>query len=240
MDSLCQVHLNLLLGLAACWLLGTYVFKLEPNELYIYSNPFIRTQQNLDKEKWARIFEIILFVSVPIVFLLSPGSRKSAQGEGISRQLKRSRGRESTAISDNLLSEKYKWIVQTAILTLIALSGVIFSLDLRSRRVLEVGYFTNHRKWSRVLEVAQKGSLQPYFPFCNNAVNRALYYTGRMGDEMFTYPQDYRNSDLVFCHFPRGNDLYMERAELCLDLGLVNVAEEVGSDFLSMTDNSPP
>jgi hypothetical protein len=31
----------------------------------------------------------------------------------------------------------------------------------------------------------------------------------------------------------------MERAELCLDLGLVNVAEEVASEFLAMTDNSP-
>lgn len=223
----------LLLGLAACWLVGSYVFKLEPNELYIYSNPFIRTRQNFDREKWAGIFEIILFIFIPIVVLLSLCIRKLPRDERDSRQLQRS------GESDNLLPDKYKWIMQTAILALIAGLSFILSFDLKAKRVLQVGYFTNLRKWPQVLDVVSKGSFKPYFPFCNNAVNRALYYTNRLGDEMFTYPQNYHNSDLVFCQFPRGNDLYMERAELCLDLGIVNVAEEVGLEFLPMTDNSP-
>ncbi len=223
---------NLLLGLAVCWFVGIYVFKLEPNELYIYSNPFVQTRQNFDKEKWARIFEIILFVFIPIV-LLSHGVQKAAQGERASRQLQRSRE------SDNLFPDKYKWIMQTAILALITLLSFILSFDLKAKRVLQVGYFTNLRKWPQVLNVVSEGSLKPYFPFCNNAVNRALYYTNQLGDEMFFYPQDYHNSDLVFCQFPRGNVLYMERAEVCLDLGIVNVAEEVGLEFLPMTDNSP-
>jgi hypothetical protein len=231
---------NLLLGLAVCWFLGIYVFKLEPNELYIYSNPFVETRQNFDKEKWARIFEMILFVFIPIVVLLSASVRKAPQGKCTSRQLRRSRERESksiTTISDNLLPDKYRWVIQTAILVLIALPGAILSLNLKYKRMLRIDYFANHRKWAQVLDVVKKDSLQLYFP--NNAVNRALYYTNRLGDEMFTYPQDYHKSDLVFCKLFHGNEVYMERAELCLDLGLVNVAEEVASEFLPMTDNSP-
>jgi hypothetical protein len=233
---------NLLLGLTACWLVGIYVFKLELKELYIYSNPFVETRQNFDREKWARIFEMILFVFIPIVVLLSAGTQKAAQGRHTSRQLRRGHERDSKAIKkilDNLLPDKYKWTMQTAMLALIAAPSFILSLDLKYKRVFQVGYFTNLRKWPQVLDVVKKGPLEQYFPFCNNAVNRALYYTDRLGDEMFTYPQNYRNSDLVFCPFPRGDEVYMERSVVCLDLGLVNVAEELAFEFLQMTDDSP-
>jgi hypothetical protein len=70
-------------------------------------------------------------------------------------------------------------------------------------------------------------------------VNRALYYTGRLGDEMFTYPQDYRAADLVFCLDEGGNVVYMERAESCLELGVVNVAEKIAHEFLEGSDDSP-
>jgi hypothetical protein len=232
--------LNLLLGLAVCWFLGFYVFKLELKELYIYLNPIVETQDSFNKEKWVRIFNILLFVSIPIDVLFSVGIRKAAKDKRTSRQLRRNRKRESrllTAILKNLLSDRYKWIMQTAMLVLVVLTGALLSLNLKYKRMLQIEYFAHHRKWERALDLVKKDSLQLYYP--NNAVNRALYYSNRMGDEMFTYPQDCHKSDLVFCKISRGNEDYMERAELCLDLGLVNVAEEVASEFLTMTDNSP-
>lgn len=234
--------LYLLLGPAVCWLLGAYVFGLEASEVYLYSSPFIPIKQNLEKDKWARVFEEALFVVLPVVVLLVNSGRRLAETRSTSRQLRRRREKKSSIAqktSDSLGPGRPKWVVQTALLALIAVPSVLLSFNLRAKRVIQVSYFTCQRMWPEVLAVARKGHLKPYFPFCNNAVNRALCYTGRLGDEMFAYPQDYRNSDLVFCQFQRGNVIFMERAEVCLELGLVNVAEEIAYEFLEGTDDSP-
>jgi hypothetical protein len=93
--------------------------------------------------------------------------------------------------------------------------------------------------WPEVPTIVKKGSLRRYFPYCNNAVNRALFYTGRMGDEMFTFPQSQSESDLVFNRNRQYNVHYLERTEVCLDLGMVNVAEEIAYEFLAGTDDNP-
>jgi hypothetical protein len=129
--------------------------------------------------------------------------------------------------------------VQGSLLTLIVLPSVFLSFDRKAKNVVQVSYFTCQRMWPELLDVARKIPLERYFPFCNHAVNRALYRTDRLGDEMFAYPQDHRVADLVFCLSERGNIIYMERAELCLELGIINVAEKIALEFLEGSDYSP-
>jgi hypothetical protein len=53
---------------------------------------------------------------------------------------------------------------------------------------------------------------------------------------MFTFPQSQFDSELVFSQAQQGrmnyNVSYLERAEVCLDLGMVNAAEEIAYEFL--------
>lgn len=215
--------LYLLLGPVICLALGRYIFRLDLNELYIYANPFLRTAKNLEKERWARTFETALFVFLPAVFLLNIVKNKL----------------EGKKTFEPLSNFWFRLSLQTMILIVIAVPSVLFSFDLRAKRTLGVCYFAHLRMWPEALDTAQKGSLKRYYPFCNNAVNQALYFTGRMGDEMFTFPQNFHSSDLIFCNFMQGNIIHMTRAELCLDLGLVNTAEKLACEFLSLTDDSP-
>jgi len=234
--------LYLLLGAAVCWLLGTYVFELGTREVYLHSSPFIPTKQNNDKEKWARIFEGALFVVLPVVVLLV-GMGRGLAGILNTSHSSRRRPQEKSSVaketSEHFHRAELKWVMQISLLVLIVVPSVLFSFDRKAKAVIQVSYFTCRRMWPEVLATARESYLKRYFPFCNHAVNRALYYTGRFGDEMFTYPQDFRAADLVFCLIQGGNVVYMERAETCLELGLINVAEKIAHEFLEGSDDSP-
>ncbi len=228
--------LCLLLGLVVCWLMGVYVFELEKSEIYLYSGPFIPVRQNLQKEKLARVFEGALFVILPVAVLLVNLSGKLVAGKGVSRPAGQGRKDKS---SDYFHQEEFKWVIQAVLLVLISVPSVLLSFDRKAKRVVQVSYYTCQRMWPEVLSITRKGNMKRYFPFCNHAVNRALFFTGRLGDEMFAYPQDYHKADLVFCPFKGGNIVFMERTELCLELGLVNVAEKIAHEFLEASDDSP-
>ncbi len=234
--------LCIFLGLAVCWLLGAYVFELEARDVYVYSSPFINTRQNLEKEQWAREFEEVLFFVLPVTVLLVNSGRMLSGRWSIFRPSRRSR-KEASSITKVILYHFYhgrlKWIVQIILLALIAVPGVNFSHDQVLKKTVQINYFNCRRMWPEVLTVAQKIPLNRYFPFCAHAVNRALYYTDRLGDRMFAYPQNYGTADLVFSEIHGGNVVFMDRSEMCLELGLVGVAKKIAHEFLGGADNSP-
>ena len=54
------------------------------------------------------------------------------------------------------------------------------------KTVLEIDYYSGRRMWPEVLQVAGQN---PAYGIANYAVNRALYHTGRLAEDMFDYPQ---------------------------------------------------
>ncbi len=234
--------LYLLFGAGVCWLLGAYVFELEASEVYLCLSPFIPTRQNEEEERWARLFEECLFVILPVIVLLVDSGRRLTGIKDASRPTSPGPPEKSSGAKKALYFFYRSWfkqVIQISLLTLIAVPSAFFSVDRESKKGIQVSYFACRRMWPEVLTVARKVSLKRYFPFCNHSVNRALYYTGRLGDRMFTYPQDYRTADLVFCLVEGGNVVFMERPELCLELGLVNVAEKIAHEFLEGAFDNP-
>jgi len=236
------VVLYLFLGAGVCWLLGVYVFELEAREVYLYSSPFIQIRQNIEKANWARIFEESLFVVLPVIVLLVNSGRRMAKVRDTSRPAGRST-REKSSLAEktlyNLFRGRLKWVVQILLLALVSVPSVFFTFDRQTKRSVQIDYFSSRRMWPEVLAAAQEISMKRYFPFCSHSVNRALYYTGRMGDELFAYPQNYSAGDLVFSMIHGGNVVFMDRAEMCLELGLVSVAKKIAHEFLGGADNSP-
>jgi len=56
----------------------------------------------------------------------------------------------------------------------------------RLKTILEVDYYACRGMWPEVLQVARQHS---NYGVANFAVNRALYHTGRLAEDMFAYPQ---------------------------------------------------
>ena len=214
----------LFLGTAVVWFTGKILFRLDDSGAYLSFIPLIQIAQIFQQEKLSKFLSIVLIVFVPMAVLII----------NICRMLFRNTGNSHLQKLGNELG----WSIRI-ILIVIAASFILFSYDWKSKNTLLVNYFASQRMWSEVLTVVKKRSLKRYFPYCNNAVNRALFHTGRMGDEMFTFLQTQSESDLVFNRNRQYQVNYLERTEVCLDLGIVNAAEEIAYEFLAGTDDNP-
>lgn len=238
----------LLLGPAVCWILGAYVFQLEAREIYLYSSPFIPIRQNPDKSGagWSTPilsgFEESLFVALPVIVLLANSGRWLTETGLFSRKSVKGLRIPIHYIGTTekiLYRDRLRPAAQIAILALVAVPSIWLSFDRDSKKTVQLNYFNCRKMWPKVLTVAQEIPMKRYFPFCPHDVNRALYNTGRLGDQMFVYPQNYFTEDLVFSSIQGGNVVFMDRAEMCLELGLVNVAEKIAYEFLGGADDSP-
>jgi len=190
--------LFLFLGLAVCWLLGVYFFELEISEAYLYSSPFHPIKQNIEKASTTRFLEVALFVVLPVIVLLVGFARWLGGIVGTSTPSSPGPSEESIIAEKtlyNFLHGRLKWVVQILLLALVSVPSVWFLVDREAKKGVQISYFTCWRMWPEVLATARKIPLNRYSSFCNHTVNRALYYTGRLGDQMFTYPQNFRSAD---------------------------------------------
>lgn len=119
----------------------------------------------------------------------------------------------------------WRWAGMVAPLALGAVAALLFR-DADRRAELAVGCHAYHGRWEAVLEVAEDLSRRDRYPNPGvlHVINRALYHTGRLGFDLFRYPQDPRFLLMSDETFP---DIYVSwyRFDTLLDLGQLNYAE---------------
>jgi len=130
-------------------------------------------------------------------------------------------------------SFKIKWFIGTMLLFAVAGSAVSLSYDDNLRTRFKVDYYSYHKMWPELLTIARRN---PTDPFVVHAVNRALYHTGRLGYEMFAWPQD---SDYLFLTDPAYKWCYWQRCDVYLDIGLINMAEHALTECLEGLGDRP-
>jgi hypothetical protein len=126
-----------------------------------------------------------------------------------------------------------KWAIQTLTLLVVAAASVRISRDIERKAIFEIDYYACNKMWPQVLE---RAPLAPNNYFTVHAVNRALYHTGRLGDEMFRYRQ---NPNTLLLTMQELLEAYWKRFDVCLDLGLVNLAEHELIESLGTNTERP-
>ncbi len=102
--------------------------------------------------------------------------------------------------------------------------------DTRVRTLFQVDYYSRQKMWSKVIEA---GRHSPYHYLVCHAVNRALYHTGRLGDDMFAFPQ--HPSALMLT----AREALWQKSDTCIDLGLLNEAENAMTISMEMFGERP-
>ncbi|MBP8305359.1 MAG: hypothetical protein KBE04_14685 [Phycisphaerae bacterium] len=125
------------------------------------------------------------------------------------------------------------WFVRTAVVIVALAAAAILSLDTRERTRFAVDYYAFHKRWPDVLAAARKA---PDILFVMQAVNRALYHTGRLDREMFQWPQE--PAALLLNRSP-SNRVFWQSFDVDLDLGLVNMAENALTESLEGLGDRP-
>jgi len=125
------------------------------------------------------------------------------------------------------------WIIESLVLFAIAFAAVFFSYDTEKKTLFVVDYYADQRMWPQLLRVAR---CHPNNYFVVNAVNRALYHTGRLSYDMFSWPQ---HSDTLFLSTEEYKYAYWKKLGVYLDLGLVNMAENALTESLEGLGERP-
>ncbi len=125
------------------------------------------------------------------------------------------------------------WTLESALLLALGAAVAVVSLDGSQKALLAVHYYACQRQWPEVLRASRRCT-NDYTVM--NAVDRALYHTGRLNQDMFAHMQ-YPEA-LIFT----GADhalFYWHKLDTLIDLGLLNLAEKNLTECMEMFGEQP-
>ncbi len=111
-----------------------------------------------------------------------------------------------------------KWDIATLVLVAVTAAVVLLSRAPARKNILLADYFSRQGMWEQVLDLGRRSPYQ--YTICH-AVDRALCHLDKLGDEMFQFPQ-HPTALLLTDH---SIDPLWQKFDTCLDLGLINQAE---------------
>lgn len=103
----------------------------------------------------------------------------------------------------------------------------------------EMVHFARDGKWDQVLNVARQVPNASHDCFYRHLVNRSLFHTGRLGDDMFSFSQDRAGLLLLTNDVPHGPPKFWMLSEIALEMGDVNLAEQWAFETLEAVGDCP-
>jgi hypothetical protein len=165
--------------------------------------------------------------------------RRLRKADGGKAPLKHGKGREQKKaagpkkpVASAGISGPFRWAAGTVLMLALPAAAGWYTLDRKVKAFLEIDYCVERQLWNELLAKARQ--LRYYSPSTNHDVNLALYHSGRLPYEMFSYPQHFR---ILFDQIQvSGVAIAMLRkpCDLLLELGRVNEAEHEALEMLEM------
>ena len=230
------VALALPASVTILWGVAEYVFLLPARQACLILTP-LALPVSAGMDTFVKVLMYLLYGFAPLTVLLAfIGSRLfRPRGKRLDERPKKKKGRRdkhATAPQKRRpLAILRKPVLSAVPIVLMAL-GLYFSYDeLRKPYVLS-NYYWRQRQWDKVLELARdlpKGRNNIYV---NHDIIRALYHTGRLGYDMFRFPQN--PQAILLTHEKTESDLTLAKlSDAFLELGHVNMAEKLASEILA-------
>ena len=129
-----------------------------------------------------------------------------------------------------------RYSFQTIILFVVTGLAAFFSFNKNNHLLFQVDYYARHERWQEIIEISKKepsNLLQVAFQ-----TNRALFHTGQLLENMFSFPQIYGRSGLIMPEaFIKSAPL--QESDFCYDLGSINESKHWAYEALG-TDGETP
>jgi hypothetical protein len=236
---------QMVLAVGGVFVLGRFVFGLEPLAIYAAGTPW-------DADKPLKFFPVANWLALALHFFVPGLMLVALVGETLlavdaQRGARRGRGKEGRQPVREVRQTR-RWrggprasvgLRMGAVAVAAGLCLIVSRTQAHDERALH--YYAQQRDWDRVLTLAYR--MRSKHEFTRSGVfdiNRALAHTGRLGSELFAYPQDdlktlYMRFDDMSGRLTRAKSL-----ELYLDLGCLNAAQENAYELLAHEGPSPP
>jgi len=198
--------------------LGVLAYGTRPLDAYCRLLPLSWEQTSHSAFRIAISETWVLYLFLPFVVLaLGMWRLLAAERAGVSTRLKAISARMEKILDDDT---RGRIGLNLPTLALVGVTGIVL-LSYRAparKNILLADYYSRQGQWDRVLELGRRS---PYRYTVCHAVNRALCRLDRLGDEMFCFPQ--RPEALLLTD--RSAEPVWQKFDICLDLGLINQAE---------------
>ncbi len=116
----------------------------------------------------------------------------------------------------------------------LAVAAGYASFDRQRKLCQEIDYCAAHQQWDELLAKAEKLPLAAYSPYVNYQVNLALYHTGRLPYQMFSYPQPFCSPDLLVSPKVMLGGVPYQPFGSFLELGRISDAERGAIEMLEI------
>ncbi len=236
-ESLARRHrilaaMAVLCGLAVPWAAGMACFGLGVGEAY---GGLLLSIPSIAGATGACVVALYLWFPAVLAVAALQARFHGRRAEGASDAADSS-GRKTPRIPAR---ETLKRWLPVAVVLMAAGAAGWCSLDYKNKIMLFEDYYSQRQMWPEVLAVARRSPYGLYNSRCNRNVMLALYHTGRLGDEMFRYPQVPGRSLYSTPAAERDPHTYFQESRLLLELGQVNWAERCACEAFETSDDSP-
>lgn len=221
---------------AAClvWLLGDYVFLLSPGHAFLTLTPLSRDWTD-GVTLFSRVLIIVLYLFVPaavaVVSLWPAPADKPVHpkrgGSGKALVVRRSH--------EAFLAQVRQFAWPAVPIAALAI-GLSLTYDKTHRQIVEMNALSRQGRWSDVLALGRRMPKYVYNIYCTHDIDRALFYAGRMGYDLFRFPQN--PHALLLTH--EQDESYMTQVKMCdtyIELGNVELAEKLANEFVVAKGN---
>jgi hypothetical protein len=204
-----------------------WYFDIRPMDIYLYLLPF-DPRLNLGTNTAAKALYISIMCILLAVFVCQ---------FFLSKRPSRKKSKKTPANTERI---RLRWLIQPMVGIVAAIATVCLSAG-AARQRLQADYYSTNAMWTELLEYANRFPIVTHDPAGNHNIIQALHHTGRLGEELFRYPQFKEGMFLP----PRNkNNVRLYRRgisyiRLSLLLGRVNVAEKEAYEMLENAGEYP-
>lgn len=130
-------------------------------------------------------------------------------------------------------------ILKITLLLAVSISLLWTNQTPKRKSHLLINYFTTNKQWSQALQAARKHPPSSRDFLKIHDINRALYHSGILTDQMFNYPQSHRALLLNIESLDIWSEICHRRATIMYELGYPSLAEKFSYEILVYNDHTP-
>jgi hypothetical protein len=225
--------LSLPLSVAIAWGLSDYVFHISPSQAFKILTPLSR-DLTASMNPVSQGLVVMLYVFAPVtVSLIWSGrllfGKNRNSGKALPQKTKNKKADTLTRLKGVSLGYFKRFVMPVVPVAALAV-GLYLTHNKVHRQIVLMNYQARQKQWSNVLETANRLPRHIYNIYCNHDINRALYHTGRLTNDLLCFPQN--PHALLLTH--EKEESFMTQLIMCdtfMEMGNVDDAERLASEF---------
>jgi len=235
-----------LLAVGAALVLGRLFFGLGFRALFTVGSPW-DSSRAFGLSPLANWLTLVLYVWVPVLVLLAivgqtlleADAKKAARSQPSRRKKRTRRDGKSKQVRRRESDPRVLIALQLVLVVAVTVPCLMATRTYKhEERALH--YYAQQRDWDSVLALAERMRATNSFTRCGVFdINRALAHQGRLGSELFAFPQE--STHMLFMDFEDMSKVlqHTKSLDLYMDLGYLNAAQRNAYEFLDLMGPSP-